>query len=129
MISEPHRTEYRAHCEAILAVLHEAQVPTFPPARRDLSAAYGRGHPPSLAGAQGEPLGDGSLSAVSGTEDYQASRWYYCNDRGEAFLVLPLGLLFPMLHMSRHAVGMQFALWESKVEATLMEHGWYDPAT
>jgi len=51
----------------------------------------------------------------------------WVNDRGEAFLVVRLLYLLPLMHHSRHPVACAFAYWDSHVSVALLEHGCYAP--
>jgi hypothetical protein len=69
------------------------------------------------------------VEARISTEEGQEMRFFHCDARGDAWLVMPLKTLIPLLFSCRHAVCTAFADWDAEVKVALMDHGHYDPTT
>jgi hypothetical protein len=121
--------EYTAHCLAILEVLAAAQVPCFPPEEEAPPDATVVCILPAMRAFKVSHRGWKYFRAALQDAEYLEPYGHHHNDRGEAFLVLPLGRLFSWLHHSRHPVACRFAVWQSQVQAALAQHGYYDPPT
>ncbi len=125
MTSTTHAQEYTAHCRAVLEVLKAAEVPTWTPQESHVSAIRVCVLP-ALRALKIRGRGREKFRAwlAAGALDSQAT---YVNPQGEAFLVVPLGDLLPLLHHSRHPVGCAYAVWACNVEMALTVHGCYAP--
>jgi hypothetical protein len=121
--------EFLAHCAAILEVLANAEVPCFAPEDVVSPEATGIAMLPALRAFKVSHYGWKRFRDYLTHEDYLETYGYWHNARGEAFLVLPLPKLFPVLHHSRHPVATAYSFWECQVVAALSQHGYYDPAT
>jgi hypothetical protein len=128
-MSETHYREYLTHCTAILEALDAAQVVCFRPPDNALLDYAGICILPALRALKVSRGGSQRFRRYLATDEEYQTPAYWHNAKGEAFLVLPLVLLFPMLHFSRHEAGKRYAVWQSTVEAALARHGHYDPTT
>jgi hypothetical protein len=121
--------EYETHCLAILEVLAAAQVRYFPVEEESPLDTTVVCILPALRAFKVSHTAWKRFRTALQDEDYLRPYTYCHNARGEAFLVLPLGRLFPWLHHSRHPVATRFAVWQSGVQAALAQYGYYDPPT
>ena len=129
MISEAHATEFLAQCDAVLAVLQTAGVRLCAPEDAARPQDTGVTVLPALTALQISWGGRARFRRTLAREDSYPERRFWCDARGQAWLVLPLTDIFPMLHFSKHPVGMHAAIWQCEVEVALAAHGWYDPGS
>jgi hypothetical protein len=127
--SATHQRELLAHCAAILEVLVDANVPCFAPQDAAQPWTTGIAMIPAIRAFKVSHAGWKQWRHALSHEDYLETYGYCHNERGEAFLVLPLTSLFLLLHHSRHPVATAYSFWECQVTAALHQHGYYDPAT
>jgi hypothetical protein len=118
--------EEQAHFQALLKVLEAAQVPTHqqqdsPKLGDRLVCAL-----PALVALQVSFEGFAYFRAW--LAKYTLLYGTYTNPDGEAFVVVALKYLVPLLAFSSHPVGQAYAAWDRRVEAALAATGWYDPA-
>jgi hypothetical protein len=109
----------------VLAVLKAAEVPTWEPEEEELSATEVCALP-ALRALKVSRRGWATFRRSFAAGFFGPLRTYV-NDRGEAFLVVRLEDLLPVLHHSGHRVGCQYAIWACEVEVALIAHGYYAP--
>jgi hypothetical protein len=124
MATTTHWQELYAHCEAMLQVFEHAHVPSrrlpdYPvtqtlvvicPALSAVRLSWAGWH--CLA----HLLRGRLLPVITVVTLAQRHVW-----------LLPLVELLPLLHYSRHPVGLAYAAWQCRVEVALTQHGIYAP--